>query len=144
MFGRDWSSLHLNFFGIPLAILPRILPSHSSTEYGTVDPKVFEDFELPQDNKLQIPITAVLADQGASAYGLGCVNKGDMKITLGTGTFLNINTGSSPHCTFDGLVIILNIQHSIKKWWLKYSYLYVIFVLILIYTLVACYWMEAE
>ena len=111
MFEQDYASRHLNYFGIPLAILPRVLPSSSSTEYGTVDPTVFEDFHPAQDEACKIPITAVLADQGASAFGLGCTNKGDMKMTLGTGTFFHINTGKSPHCTFDGLVISFNILY---------------------------------
>ena len=116
MFEEDYASRHLNYFGIPLAILPRVLSSGSSTDYGTVDPAVFEDFESAQNDEWNIPITAVLADQVASAFGLGCINKGDMKMTLGTGTFFHINTGKSPHCTFDGLVMSLHIMYTITKW----------------------------
>lgn len=35
-----------------------------------------------------------MADQSASLYGSGCFDPMDLKLTLGTGGFLNINTGS--------------------------------------------------
>ena len=104
MFMEDYSPRHLNYFGIPRSILPKVVTSNSSSKFGNLDTRVLEEMELRDDLLLNIPITAVLADQGASAYGLDCVNKGDMKMTLGTGTFFHINTGNSPHCSFDGLV----------------------------------------
>ena len=104
MFQEDYSSRHLNFFGIPRYILPKVLTSSSSTEFGCLDPNLFEYTSTISGKELKIPISAVLADQGASAFGLDCTNKGDMKMTLGTGTFFHVNTGDSPHCTFDGLV----------------------------------------
>lgn len=30
-------------------------------------------------------------------FGSCCFKKGDVKVTLGTGTFVNINTGRKPH-----------------------------------------------
>ena len=104
MFEQDYSSRHLGYFGIPLSILPRVVPSGSPTDYGRVDPIIFEDKNSEKSIEWKIPISAVMADQGASAFGLGCISKGDMKMTLGTGAFVHINTGKSPHCTFDGLV----------------------------------------
>ena len=41
-----------------------------------------------------IPITAVAGDQQASMFGQCCFERGDTKITLGTGAFANINTGA--------------------------------------------------
>ena len=104
MFMEDYSPRHLNYFGIPRSILPKVVTSNSSSKFGNLDTRVLEEMEFMDDQLLNVPITAVLADQGASAYGLDCVNKGDMKMTLGTGTFFHINTGNSPHCSFDGLV----------------------------------------
>lgn len=43
-----------------------------------------------------------MADQSASMFGSCCFNVGDVKVTMGTGTFLDINTGSSPHASFYG------------------------------------------
>ena len=104
MFQQDYSAQHLRYFGIPRSILPKVVTSQSSTKFGYIDQTIFEDPDLSNINDFKLPITAVLADQGASAFGLNCINKGDMKATLGTGAFFDINTGDSPHCTFDGLV----------------------------------------
>lgn len=43
-----------------------------------------------------------MADQAASLFGSGCFQPGDMKITMGTGTFVNVNTGTEPHATITG------------------------------------------
>lgn len=104
MFQQDYSAQHLRYFGIPRSILPKVVASNNSTSFGYIDPTIFESPDLENVNDFKLPITAILADQGASAYGLDCINKGDMKATLGTGAFFDINTGESPHCTFDGLV----------------------------------------
>ena len=104
MFQQDYSAQHLNYFGIPRSILPKVVASKSSSKFGHMDQTIFEDPDLSNVKNFKLPITAVLADQGASAFGLDCTNKGDMKATLGTGAFFDINTGDTPHCTFDGLV----------------------------------------
>lgn len=36
-----------------------------------------------------------MADQSASMFGSCCFNPGDLKLTLGTGSFMNLNTGKS-------------------------------------------------
>lgn len=38
-----------------------------------------------------------MADQSASLFGSGCFQPGDMKVTMGTGTFVDVNTGVEPH-----------------------------------------------
>ena len=119
MFQQDYSSQHLTYFGIPRSILPKVVTSQSSTKFGYIDRTIFEDPDLSNLNEFKLPITAVLADQGASAFGLNCVNKGDMKATLGTGAFFDINTGDSPHCTFDGLVNCDLIYRKLKEYMLK-------------------------
>ena len=44
----------------------------------------------------EIPIRAIIADQQASLFGQCCFNFGDMKVTNGTGSFIDINTGDKP------------------------------------------------
>lgn len=44
-----------------------------------------------------------LGDQSASMWGSCCFNTGDMKITLGTGSFLNLNTGTQCPASIYGL-----------------------------------------
>ena len=52
----------------------------------------------------EIPISACMADQSASVYGLGCFEPGDMKMTLGSGSFLDVNTGNDIHASMKGIV----------------------------------------
>lgn len=48
-----------------------------------------------------------MADQQASLFGCGCWNKGDIKISLGTGSFVNMNTGDRPHASMSGKSVTL-------------------------------------
>lgn len=43
-----------------------------------------------------------MADQQAAMFGECCFDVGDVKITMGTGTFMDINTGSKPHTSVAG------------------------------------------
>ncbi|GLH12948.1 Uncharacterized protein GBIM_17605, partial [Gryllus bimaculatus] len=43
-----------------------------------------------------------MADQAAATFGSCCFSKGDVKVTLGTGTFLDMNTGASAHASVAG------------------------------------------
>lgn len=43
-----------------------------------------------------------MADQQAAVFGECCFDVGDVKITMGTGTFMDINTGSNPHTSVAG------------------------------------------
>jgi putative glycerol kinase 5 len=50
-----------------------------------------------------VTIAVVIADQSASMVGNCIFNRGDAKLTLGTGTFLNINTANKCHASILGL-----------------------------------------
>jgi len=43
-----------------------------------------------------------VADQQSAMFGQCCFNIGDVKCTLGTGTFIDCNTGQSPHASVAG------------------------------------------
>ncbi|ETN81611.1 hypothetical protein NECAME_08409 [Necator americanus] len=45
----------------------------------------------------------LIADQQSALYGSGGWCRGDVKISLGTGTFVDLNTGSSIHASMNGL-----------------------------------------
>ena len=75
----EWDDELLSFFNIPKAILPEVI--HSDGDFGT----------LNQLNDL--PVKAVLGDQQAALFGQGCLSKGDLKSTYGTGCFLMANIG---------------------------------------------------
>ena len=73
----------LEIFDIPSSILPEVKPS--SYLYAKCAPYHFFNQE--------IPICAVIGDQQAALFGQGCLSKGSLKNTYGTGGFLLMNTG---------------------------------------------------
>ena len=43
-----------------------------------------------------------MADQQSSMFGQCCFDVGDMKMSLGTGGFMSVNTGTKPHQSIKG------------------------------------------
>lgn len=43
-----------------------------------------------------------MADQAAAAFGSGCFEPGNLKVTMGTGSFVSVNTGKQPHASVTG------------------------------------------
>ncbi|KAF6730758.1 putative glycerol kinase 5 [Oryzias melastigma] len=87
-----WSGFLCSLVSLPLSIFPTV--QNTSHNFGSIDPSVFG---------VPIPIMSVMADQQAAMFGECCFNVGDVKITMGTGTFMDINTGSKPHTSVAGL-----------------------------------------
>ena len=52
-----------------------------------------------------------MSDQGAAMFGGGGFKRGDVKITLGTGAFLNVNTGKIPHTSVNGAFIAKAVNY---------------------------------
>ena len=93
----DWDDELLSFFGIPRQMLPEI---RSSTEpYGTTRRVV-----------PGIRITAALGDQHAALFGQTCFAPGEAKCTYGTGSFLLMNTGSTPVHSTHGLLTTVGFK----------------------------------
>ena len=80
-----WSDELCALFNIPIAILPKVLPSDG--EFGKTKKGLFAK---------QIPIHAVLGDQQAALFGQGCLEAGMAKNTYGTGCFMLMNIGQMP------------------------------------------------
>ncbi|KAI5092553.1 putative glycerol kinase 5, partial [Silurus meridionalis] len=87
-----WSGFLCSLLSLPLSILPTVY--NTSHNFGSSDPDIFG---------VSIPITSVMADQQAAMFGECCFDTGDVKITMGTGTFMDINTGNKPHTSGAGL-----------------------------------------
>lgn len=87
-----WSGFLCSLLSIPLSILPTV--HNTSHHFGSSDPDIFG---------VSIPIMSVMADQQAAMFGECCFDTGDVKITMGTGTFMDINTGNKPHTSLAGL-----------------------------------------
>jgi glycerol kinase len=92
-----WDDELCDFFGVPRALLPAILPS--AGEFGRTRGLDY----LPDG----LPITGVAGDQQASLVGQGCTEPGQAKCTFGTGAFLLVHTGATPIPSTRGLVTTL-------------------------------------
>uniref|UniRef100_A0A3B1K3D1 Glycerol kinase 5 n=1 Tax=Astyanax mexicanus TaxID=7994 RepID=A0A3B1K3D1_ASTMX len=87
-----WSGFLCSLLSLPLSIFPKV--QNTSHNFGSSDPSIFG---------VPIPIMSVMADQQAAMFGECCFHTGDVKITMGTGTFMDINTGNKPHTSVAGL-----------------------------------------
>ncbi|MFC7621860.1 glycerol kinase GlpK [Microlunatus sp. GCM10028923] len=92
-----WHPDLLAAFDIPAAMLPEIRPSLS-------------DFGLCRAGLPGIEVSAVLGDQQAALFGQQCFAVGDAKCTLGSGTFVLMNTGTERHRSDHGLITTVAYQ----------------------------------
>jgi xylulokinase len=70
--------------------------------------------------KSHIPVVLGGGDQQASALGMGVINPGQAKVTMGTYTFVNYVTGNEPAKLPPGDIPIFPVPHVIKgKWMLE-------------------------
>ena len=86
----EWDKELLELFDIPSSLLPKV--EHSDVNFGSLS--VLNDIE----------VHGVLGDQQAALFGQGCLNKGELKSTYGTGCFLMANIGQEPTFSNDGLL----------------------------------------
>ncbi|CCG07227.1 Carbohydrate kinase, FGGY [Pararhodospirillum photometricum DSM 122] len=75
----------LELFGVPLAMMPEV--RDSAALFGHTDPEIYGR---------PVPIGGIAGDQHAALIGQGCVNRGMVKSTYGTGCFMLANTGPKP------------------------------------------------
>ncbi len=80
---NNWDNEILKIFKINKNILPIV--KNSADDFGSTSKKVIGE---------KIPISAVLGDQQAAAFGQACFKKGSVKSTYGTGAFVIMNTGN--------------------------------------------------
>jgi glycerol kinase len=94
----DWSPDLLDALDIPAAMLPEIRPSaevYGTARGGRVD---------------GVPVAGALGDQQAALFGQACFQPGEGKCTYGTGSFLLVNTGSTPVVSRHGLLTTVGYQ----------------------------------
>lgn len=90
---QQWSPELLDLFGVPEAILPKVVDS--SGLIGETDPQWFGK---------PIPIAGVAGDQQAATFGQICFEPGMAKNTYGTGCFMLMNIGHEPRLSSNGLL----------------------------------------
>lgn len=90
----QWDDALISLFGLNGLRLPAIYPSSHS--FGATD--------LEGLLSSAIPITAMIGDSQAAAFGEGCFEPGTAKATMGTGCSILMNIGSSPRLSANGMV----------------------------------------
>jgi len=90
----EWDEELCRWFGIDSQTLPRV--AESGGRFGETD---FEGFLAEP-----IPICAVMGDSQSALFGQGCIQKGMVKATYGTGSSVMMNIGETPMHLQNGLV----------------------------------------
>lgn len=100
-FNLEYNLLNLKLFGINRNTLSTVVSD--SHDFGLTHASLFGT---------PVRIGAIIADQAASIIGNACFHKMDVKITLGTGAFFNVNTGEKCRGSRNGAnpMIAWNIQ----------------------------------
>ncbi|WP_020611877.1 glycerol kinase 5 [Sediminispirochaeta bajacaliforniensis] len=91
-FEMKWNAIFCKLFSIPMRMLPEV--KNSADQFGLTDPSCFG---------ASIPITALIGDQMAALFGHGCFTPGDVKISQGSGSFVDINVGRQGKVSRRGL-----------------------------------------
>ena len=91
-FIMGWSSFVLHLLNIPVTLLPKLCDT--AGDFGSTVSDLFGR---------AIPIRSSVADQQSSLFAQGCWDAGSTKVTMGTGTFINVNCGSTPQALEDGI-----------------------------------------
>ncbi|AGR41356.1 glycerol kinase GlpK [Spiroplasma taiwanense] len=82
---NNWDDELLELFDIPKNILPEI--KDCNAHFGNTFPGL-----ISKTDKTQIPIYSSIGDQQSALFGQLCINKGESKVTYGTGCFILMNT----------------------------------------------------
>jgi glycerol kinase len=87
----SWDAELLELFGVPAALLPRVVPSAGDAGEIVLGGRT-------------LALRSMLCDQQAALFGQGCLAAGAAKCTFGTGAFLLLNTGAAPVLSDHGLL----------------------------------------
>ena len=92
-FELKWNPVFCKLFGIPMGILPQV--RETADDFGSTAPELF--------GGRAIPVRAVVGDQMSALFGHRCFSRGDVKISQGSGSFVDINMGYKPKLSRRGL-----------------------------------------
>lgn len=88
----EWDKELLTKWGLEKLNLPEVKPSSS----------LFGNWK--REDGLDIPITAMVGDSHAAAFGEGCYQAGTAKATMGTGCSVLMNIGDTPKTSANGML----------------------------------------
>ena len=92
-----WSKRLCELFAIDMHALPEVCDSNACFGYTTLGGR----------SSTPIPIYAVMGDSHAALYGQTCHEEGSVKTTLGTGSSIMMNIGSTYKKSYNGLTTSL-------------------------------------
>lgn len=92
----EWYGEWLDFLELPLSMFPAVYPD--SGDFGLTEASIFG---------AEVPITGAIADQHAALFAQGCIEPGNVKVTHGTGTFLDMNIGPEAKISQNGLTTLI-------------------------------------
>lgn len=101
-----WDKKLLSLFKIKEKMLPQIVEND----------QIVGEYDF---NGTKIPIAGICGDQQSSLFGQACFEKGDLKITYGTGSFMLLNTGDD--CLFSKNKLVTTIALKLKGNPIKYA-----------------------
>jgi len=91
---RRWDPELCEHFGIPVQMLPELVPSSGLLGETTADGV------LPAP----VPIAGIAGDSHAALFGQRCFSPGEVKVTVGTGSSIMMNVGARVRDSGPGLV----------------------------------------
>uniref|UniRef100_A0ABK9NG88 Carbohydrate kinase FGGY N-terminal domain-containing protein n=1 Tax=Glossina morsitans morsitans TaxID=37546 RepID=A0ABK9NG88_GLOMM len=109
-FTLNWSPIMKRIFGIETTLLPKFV-NNVYKSLGFLHPGCFTSLDWQNTH---IPITSSISDQTAAIFGNQCFSKGDVKVTMGTGAFLNLITGTSCQASLKGMYPLVAWQFKNK------------------------------
>ncbi|VDK68726.1 unnamed protein product [Anisakis simplex] len=93
----NWGHMLLRIISFPVSLLPKLTFS-AGVPLATCHNEIFG---------FPLKIGSMAGDQQAALFGSGGWHKGDVNICIGTGAFLDLNTGQHPIASLNGLYPVL-------------------------------------
>jgi glycerol kinase len=93
-FQLRWNDVLAGIFKIPLVIFPEVRDTNG--DFGKTDPTLFDG--------VSISIGASAGDQMAALFGQQCYSPGSVKISQGSGAFVDMTVGAKPRLSRRGLL----------------------------------------
>ncbi|MHA2429838.1 MAG: FGGY-family carbohydrate kinase [Promethearchaeota archaeon] len=108
----DWDKDLADIYDLPVELWPKI---HTPGEYiGELTNDAAKELGL----KSKLPVILGGGDQQCSALGMGVINQGQAKVTIGTYTFAHYVTGNKAINTASKDIPVFSIPHVIKGKWI--------------------------
>ncbi|MHA1682251.1 MAG: glycerol kinase 5 [Promethearchaeota archaeon] len=92
-FDLKWNDVFIKLFDFDASMFPEVRDTNG--DFGSTDPGHFHN--------LSIPIRAAAGDQQAALFGHCCFEPGAVKVSQGSGAFVDMNVGPKPKLSKRGL-----------------------------------------